>query len=99
FGYSFLSDVFMADYDEEGVTWQGFLRPYPDAKAAQAVFDKYVASAKENGAETKMIEAEGADQMVVSSNFGLIDIIFRKGNAIGGANGTSEARPAEAFAR
>jgi hypothetical protein len=99
FGYSFLSDVFMADYQEGGVSWQGFLRPYPDVKAAQEVFDKYVASAKENGAEVKMIEAEGADQMVVSSNFGLIDIIFRKGNAIGGANGTSDVKPAEAFAR
>jgi hypothetical protein len=99
FGYSFLSDVFMADYEENGIAWQGFLRPYPDAQAAQAVFDKYVESAKGNGAEVKTIEAEGADQMVVSSNFGLIDVIFRKGNVIGGANGTSEAKPAEAFVR
>ena len=31
FGYSFLSDVFMADYKDGDVTWQGFLRPYRDA--------------------------------------------------------------------
>ena len=99
FGYSFLADVFMADYEENGVTWQGFLRPYADAKEARAVFDKYLESAKQNGAEIKTIESEGADQMVVSASFGLIDIIFLKGNAIGGANGTTEAKPAEAFAR
>ena len=29
FGYSFLADVFMADYKDETVTWQGFLRPTP----------------------------------------------------------------------
>ena len=40
FGYSFLSDVFMADYQEGDVTWQGFLRPYPDADAAQKVFEQ-----------------------------------------------------------
>lgn len=99
FGYSFLSDIFMADYEESGVTWQGFLRPYRDAEEAQGVFDKYVESAKRDGAEITTIEAEGADRMIVSSNIGLIDVIFLKGNVLGGANGATEAKPAEAFAR
>jgi len=99
FGYSFLSDVFMADYQEGQNSWQGFLRPYADGKAAQAVFDQYVEDAKKNGAEVKVIEAEGADRMVLTSNVGLIDAFFVKGNALGGVNGAADAKAAEAFAR
>jgi hypothetical protein len=99
FGYSFLSDVFMADYQQGEATWQGFLRPYADADAARKVFEQYLAEAKTNEAEVKTVEAEGADRMVVSDNFGLIDVVFLKGNAVGGANGAPEAGPAEAFAR
>ncbi len=92
FGYSFLSDVFMADYKEGEVTWQGFLRPYRDAKEAKAVFEKYVASVKKDGAEVKTIKAEGADEMVISINIGLVDVVFRKGNTLAGANGATEPR-------
>lgn len=99
FGYAFLADVFMADYEEGGVTWQGFLRPYRDAKEAQAVLDQYIEGAKKDGAEIKTVEAEGADRTVISSNIGLTDIYFVKGNVLGGANGATEAKPAEAFAR
>jgi hypothetical protein len=99
FGYSFLSDVFMADFQEGTTTWQGFLRPYTSADEAKDVFEKYVASAKQDGADLKMIEAEGADKIAVCSNVGLVDVIFLKGNAIGGANGATEAGPAETFAR
>jgi len=99
FGYSFLSDVFMADYQEGSSTWQGFLRPYSSPEEAKAVFEKYVTSAKQDGADLKKIEAEGADQMVLCSNVGLFDVIFLKGNAIGGANGATEASPAETFGR
>jgi hypothetical protein len=99
FGYSFLSDVFMADYQEGDVTWQGFLRPYATPEAARDVFEKYVASAKQDGAEIKVLEDSGADRMVVSSNIGLVDAVFLKGNTIAGANGATDAAKAEAFAR
>jgi hypothetical protein len=99
FGYSFLSDVFMADYQKDKTTWQGFLRPYHDAKEAEAVFTKYVEGAKMDGAAIKTVEAEGADRMIVSANIGLIDVLFLKGNVVGGANGATEEAPAEAFAR
>jgi hypothetical protein len=99
FGYSFLSDIFMADYTQDGTTWQGFLRPYRDAKEAEAVFNKYVEGAKLDGAELKTIEAEGADRMIISANIGLIDVLFLKGNVLGGANGATEEKPAETFAR
>ncbi len=44
FGYSFLADVFMADFKDGSVTWQGFLRPYESADEAKAIFEKYVVS-------------------------------------------------------
>ncbi len=99
FGYSFLSDVFMADYKEGDVTWQGFLRPYRDEQEAKAVFQKYIEGVKKDGAEMKPITADGADEIVVSSNIGLVDVVFRKGNALAGANGATAAGPAESYAR
>jgi len=99
FGYSFLSDVFMADYKEDTVTWQGFLRPYATEDEAKAIFEKYVASAKQNGGEPQMIQAEGADQMYVSASIGLVDVVFRKGHVIGGANGAADSANNEANAK
>jgi len=99
FGYSFLSDVFMADYQDRDVTWQGFLRPYRDTQEAKAILEKYIASVKKDGAQVKRLAAEGADEMVVSDNIGLVDVVFRKGNTLAGANGATSAPPAEAFAR
>ena len=99
FGYSFLSDVFMADYKDKNVSWQGFLRPYRDVAEAKAVLEKYIAGVKKDGAEVKTLKTEGADEMVMSTNIGLIDVVFRKGNCVAGANGATSAGPAEAFAR
>jgi hypothetical protein len=99
FGYSFFSDVFMADYKEKDVSWQGFLRPYRDAEEAKAVLEKYKSNVKKDGAEIKELKADGADEMLLSSNIGLVDVIFRKGNCLAGANGATSAGPAEAFAR
>ncbi len=99
FGYSFLADVFMADFKDGSVSWQGFLRPYESADEAKAIFEKYVASAKQNGGDPKIIEAEGADQMFISASIGLVDIVFRKGNVIGGANGAADTANNEANAR
>ncbi len=99
FGYGFLSEVFMADYKDGDATWQGFLRPYPTVAEAEAVIAKYMAAAKQDGGQAKLVETPGADQMVISSNVGLVDVIFRRGSVIGGANGAADAAKAEAFAR
>ncbi len=99
FGYSFLSDVFMADYKEGNDAWQGFLRPYRDVQEAKSVMEKYIVGVKKDGAEVKTLTAPGADEMVVSNNIGLVDVVFRKGNTLAGANGATSAPPAEAFAR
>ena len=98
FGYSFLADVFMADYEEGDVKWQGFLRPYASPDEAKGVFDKYLDGAKQDGAEVREVKVEGVDRMVVSSNIGLFDVIFLKGNTVGGANGATKAEAAEKFA-
>jgi hypothetical protein len=99
FGYSFLSDIFMADYDDGETQFQGFLRPYANADEAKKVFEQYLAGAKQDQAQVKQVEAEGADRMVVCSNNGLVDVLFLKGNVLAGANGATEAPPAESFAR
>jgi hypothetical protein len=99
FGYSFLTDVFMADYKDGPATWQGFLRPYPSPEAAKAVFEKYLANARQDGAKIQSPTVEGADQFAISNNIGLADAVFRKGNVIGGANGGTDPAKAEAFAR
>jgi hypothetical protein len=99
FGYSFLSDVFMADYKEGNDAWQGFLRPYRDAQEAKSVLEKYIVGVKKDGAEVKTLTAPGADEMVVSNNIGLVDVVFRKGNTLAGANGATSTPSAEAFAR
>lgn len=99
FGYSFLSNVFLADYQEGGVTWQGFLRPFADPETAREAYEKYLETAKADGAELREVEAEGADRMVIASNIGLVDVVFLKGNALAGANGATEGDPAERFAR
>ncbi len=99
FGYSFLSDVFMADYKKGNDVWQGFLRPYPDPAEAKKVLAQYIEGVKKDGAEVKTFTIEGADEAIVSSNIGMIDVIFRKGNTLAGANGGSSGPTAEAFAK
>jgi hypothetical protein len=99
FGYSFFSDVFMADYKTGDATWQGFLRPYRNAEEAKAFLDKYIDGVKKDGAEIKQLAAPGADEMVISTNIGLTDFVFRKGNTLAGANGATRPAPAEAFTR
>jgi hypothetical protein len=99
FGYSFFTDVFMADYKEGDVTWQGFLRPYRDAAEAKQVFEKYKTSVQQDGAEVRPITADGADDMIHSASVGLFDVVFRKGNTLAGANGATSLAPAESFAR
>lgn len=99
FGYSFLSDVFLADYSEGNVTWKGFVRPYASPEEAKAVLDKYLSSAKQDGADIKEVKAEGADRMIVASNIGLVDAFFLKGNTLAGAAGSTSAKPAEDYAR
>lgn len=99
FGYAFLTDVFMADYSENDQSWQAFVRPYSNPEEAMAMFEKYLETVKADGADVKMEKAENCDAMVVSSNIGLIDVVFRKGNTFGGVNGATEAKAALAFAK
>jgi hypothetical protein len=99
FGYSFLSDVFLADFKDGEATWQGFLRPCESPEAARALLEEYVAAVKTDGGEVEEIQADGVGKMIAASNIGLFDVVFAKGNALAGANGATERASAEAFAR
>ena len=98
FGYSFLSDVFMASYAEGDLTWQSFIRPYATPERAKAVFDLYRAEAEAFDAKIQEVESDSTDSMYIAENFGLIDVLFVKGNAFGGVNGASDVESARRFA-
>lgn len=89
----------MADYSRDDVNFQGFLRPYETPEKAREMFEKYVETAKADGATITVIADSAADKMIVSNNVGLADAVFLKGNAVAGANGATDAKLAEAFAR
>ena len=72
---------------------RGSSAPTPTRRRPRRSSSKYLEGAKQDGAEIKTIEAEGADRMVVSSNVGLVDVFFLKGNVVGGANGATDAEP------
>ena len=100
FGYSFLADVFMADFKDGSVSWQGFLRPYASADEAKAIFEKYVASAKQNGGDPKLDRGRrGRPDVPQRQHRAGRRAVFRKGNVIGGANGAADTSNNEANAR
>ena len=41
------------------MTWQGFLRPYATADEAKAVFEKYLAGAKQDGRRSRRSRPRG----------------------------------------
>ena len=98
FGYAFLADVFMASYADDVSGWQAFVRPYATPERAREIFDQYRAEAEAFDAVIQEVEAPGADAAFLAENFGLIDVIFLKGNTFGGVNGATDAESARAFA-
>jgi len=98
FGYAFLTDTFLANYEDGDQIWQGFVRPFPTPEEAKAVFDQYRAESESFGATITEVDTEDADALIVAENFGLVDALFLKGNAIGGVNGASDPDTAQDFA-
>lgn len=99
FGYAFLSDVFLANYGEGDLSWQGFIRPYATPERARAIFDQYRAEAVAFDARITEVESDAADAMFVAENFGLVEVVFLKGNAVGGVNGATDVEAARSFAQ
>ena len=77
----------------------GLLRPYRDVDEAKGVLEKYITGVKKDGADVRRIMADAADEIVISTNIGLVDVVFRKGNTLAGANGATSKPVAEEFAR
>ena len=98
FGYAFLSDVFLASYADDQSGWQAFVRPYASPGRARKIFDQYRAEAEAFDAVIQEVESPDADAAFLAENFGLIDVIFLKGNTFGGVNGATDAESARAFA-
>ena len=67
--------------------------PTATPRRPRRCFEKYIAGVKKDGAEVKTLTAEGADEMVISTNIGLVDVVFRKGNTLAGANGATSRPP------
>src|SRR5208337_3218267 len=65
----------------------------PTAEVTPATYFKFLPAA------VKTLTSEGADEMIVSSSIGLFDVVCRKGNTLAGANGATNLKPAEAYAR
>ena len=56
-------------------------------------FSRSTSSASRKTApRSKRSPPPGADEMVVSNNIGLVDVVFRKGNTLAGANGATSIR-------
>ena len=49
-------------------------------------------ASRKTAPRSKHSRPEGADEMVVSNNIGLVDVVFRKGNTLAGANGATSIR-------
>ncbi len=101
FGYSFLSDVFLAGYRDDNASWQAFLRPYATPADAITIFDKYLETARADGATVTPLESDSTDRMAACLNpdIGLYDVVFLKGNTLAGVNGSTDPKSAETFAR
>ena len=100
FGYSFLTDVFMADYKEGRRDLAGLPPALPDARGGEGRLREVPGqrqAGRRQGEDAR--PSRGPTSSPSASNIGLADAIFRKGNVIGGANGGTDPAKVEAFAR
>lgn len=83
-GHSFLSRVYVADYEVGGTEFQMFIHRAPDAVAAKALFGRYREAVK---AHYKVV-SEPADEngLMVSDAYGAFEVAFCKGPFFGGVS-------------
>lgn len=99
-GYDFIQQMFRAEYQFEGRSFQIFVMRTADAAAARAVFDKYVeATAKYDKVVSREADAQG--QKVIGESLGVYSVAFTKGVFFGGVTECEDqalaVRQAEAF--
>ncbi len=99
-GYDFIQQMFRAEYQVEGGTFQIFVMRTADAAAAREVFDKYVeATAKYDKVLSRETDAQG--QKMIGESLGVYSVAFTKGVFFGGVTECEDqalaVRQAEAF--
>lgn len=99
-GYDFIQQMFRAEYQVEGRTFQIFVMRTADAVAARAVFDKYVeATAKYDKVVSKQADEQG--HQVIGESLGVYSVAFTKGVFFGGVTECEDqalaVKQAEAF--
>ena len=72
---------------------RGLFAPIETSRRPRPCLRNTSPAVKKDEAVVKTLTADGADEMVVSTNIGLIDVVFRKGNCLAGANGATSAAP------
>lgn len=82
-GYSFLKQVFVADYEVGGAKFQLFIHRAADAAAAKSLFDRFVENAKQFG---KVVggEEHAGGAYVVSESLGVFEAGVHVGPYFGG---------------
>jgi hypothetical protein len=98
FSLEFLSDVFSADYEKNGVRLTTFVHRGTDAESVQKTFDAYGAFFDEYGTVIAR-EAHDGFALLVGESGGIVDAVFVHGLYLGGASGSeSDAVRAQAIA-
>lgn len=91
---SFLNDVYVAIYEKEGTEVKAFLSRREDESETDEIFEEYRNYLSKYGTVVKETEAESAS-IIVGEVMGYYDVVFKKGNIIGGTNAMDKRKDAE----
>ncbi len=98
FGYEFLTDVFTASYVKDNLNWQAFIRTYATPDKAKEIAGAYRDEIELFGGTITEIETEFAESCFLAESFGWVEVVFQKGNALGGISGDMPAENARELA-
>jgi hypothetical protein len=93
-GYGFLRQLFLAEYDAGGKTYQLFIHRAADPAAAKALFEQYVEAVKKYNKLVSRKPSQGGE-MLVSESLGVFEAAFYKGALFAGVTECPDAAMAE----
>ncbi|MCL5270753.1 MAG: hypothetical protein M1457_09455 [bacterium] len=92
----FLTDAFSAEYDYEGGHFRFFIAARPDEAAARRLYHQYLEHGRKSGKVRTEHEAAGA-RVFEAESYGAADVIYQRGNVVGGVAQAPDAAPARKF--
>lgn len=95
---SFLDDVYTATYEKEGIEITAFLTKKKDELKAGGIFESYRNHFSKYGTIVDEIETESGT-IIVGEVMGYYDVVFQKGDIVGGTNAVEERNTAEDVSR